>query len=68
MSCRIPLFCDRWHIQIRWNPARHSGFRPYNVPGLDAVELHLKSHDVRRIRTDDPQRLADALKALPQQG
>jgi hypothetical protein len=45
-----------------------SGFRLYNVSGLDAVELHLKSHDVRRIRTDDPQGLADALKALPRQG
>jgi hypothetical protein len=41
-----------------------SGFRLYNVSGLDAVELHLKSHDVRRIGTDDPQGLADALKAL----
>ena len=27
---------------------RGSGFRLYNVSGLDAVELHLKSHDVRR--------------------
>lgn len=41
---------------------RGSGFRLYNVSGLDAVELHLKSHDVRRIGTDDPQGLADALK------
>ena len=47
---------------------RSSGFRLYNVSGLDAVELHLKSHDVRRIGTDDPQGLADALKALPRQG
>jgi hypothetical protein len=36
---------------------------PYPTTGLDAVELHLKSHDVRRIGTDDPQGLADALKA-----
>ena len=42
---------------------RGSGLRLYNVSGLDAVELHLKSHDVRRIGTDDPQGLADALKA-----
>jgi hypothetical protein len=45
-----------------------SGFRLYNVSGLDAVELHLKSHAIRRIGTDDPQGLADALKALPRQG
>jgi hypothetical protein len=42
---------------------RGSGLRLYNVSGLDAVELHLKSHDIRRIGTDDPQGLADALKA-----
>jgi hypothetical protein len=42
---------------------RGSGFRLYNVSGLDAVELHLKSHDIRRIGTDDPQGLADALRA-----
>ena len=44
-----------------------SGFRLYNVSGLDAVELHLKSSDVRRIGTDDPQGLAGALK-LPARG
>jgi hypothetical protein len=44
-----------------------SGFRLYNVSGLDAVELHLKSNDVRRIGTDDPQGLANALKPLPRQ-
>src|SRR5277367_3265177 len=32
-----------------------SGFRLYNVSGLDAVELRLKSNEVRRIGTDDPQ-------------
>ena len=37
-------------------------FRLYNVSGLDAVELQLKSSDVRRIGTDDPQGLAQALK------
>ena len=42
-----------------------SGFRLYNVSGLDAVELHLKSHDVRRIGTDDPQGLANALQSRP---
>jgi hypothetical protein len=44
---------------IRMRP----GFRLYNVSGLDAVELHLRSHDIRRIGTDDPQGLAGALKA-----
>jgi hypothetical protein len=43
-----------------------SGFRLYNVSGLDAVELHLKSSDVRRIGTDDPQGLAQALKSAAQ--
>jgi hypothetical protein len=37
------------------------GFRLYNVSGLDAVELHVGSGDVRRIGTDDPQGLAQAL-------
>jgi hypothetical protein len=39
-----------------------AGFRLYNVSGLDAVELRLRSSDVRRIGTDDPQGLAEALK------
>jgi hypothetical protein len=46
-----------WGIRIR------PGFRLYNVSGLDAVELRLKSDEVRRIGTDDPQGLADALKS-----
>jgi hypothetical protein len=39
------------------------GFRLYNVSGLDAVELRLKSGDIRRIGTDDPHGLAAALKS-----
>jgi hypothetical protein len=39
------------------------GFTLYNVSGLDAVELKLKSGDVKRIGTDDPTGLADALKS-----
>jgi hypothetical protein len=39
------------------------GFRLYNVSGLDAVELELKSGDVRRIGTDDPAGLAAALRS-----
>jgi hypothetical protein len=37
------------------------GFRLYNVSGLDAVELRVGANDVRRIGTDDPQGLAQAL-------
>jgi len=44
---------------IRMRP----GFRLYNVSGFDAVELQLKSGDIRRIGTDDPQRLAAALQS-----
>jgi hypothetical protein len=44
------------------------GFRLYNVSGLDAVELRLKSGDVRRIGTDDPEGLADALKSVARGG
>ncbi len=44
---------------IRMGPS----FRLYNVSGLDAVELRLKSDEVRRIGTDDPQGLANALQS-----
>ena len=43
---------------IRMRP----GFRLYNVSGLDAVELQLKSGDIRRIGTDDARGLAAALR------
>jgi hypothetical protein len=39
------------------------GFRLYNVSGLDAVELRLKSGDVRRIGTDDPHGLSASLNS-----
>jgi hypothetical protein len=42
---------------IRMRP----GYRLYNVSGLDAVELRLKSGDIRRIGTDDAHALAGAL-------
>ena len=48
---------------IRMRP----GFRLYNVSGLDAVELRLKSDEIRRIGTDDPRGLADALKSSTRQ-
>jgi hypothetical protein len=38
------------------------GFRLYNVSGLNAVELKLKSGEIRRIGTDDPAELAAALQ------
>jgi hypothetical protein len=43
---------------IRMRP----GFRLYNVSGLDAVELKLKSGEIRRIGTDDAPGLAAALQ------
>ena len=46
-----------WGIRIA------PGFRLYNVSGLDAVELRVGPNDIRRIGTDDPQGLAQALKA-----
>ena len=52
---------NRWWngFGIRMRP----GFRLYNVSGLDAVELRLKSGGVRRLGTDDPQGLFAALSA-----
>ena len=49
---------------IRMRP----GFRFYSVSGLDAVELQLKSGDIRRIGTDDPRGLAAALKSAARGG
>ena len=46
---------------IRMRP----GFRLYNVSGLDAVELQLKSGNIRRIGTDDPKGLTAALQSTP---
>jgi len=44
---------------IRMRPS----FRLYNVSGLDAVELRLKTGDIRRIGSADAPGLAAALKA-----
>lgn len=41
-----------------------AGRRLYNVSGLDAVELRLKSGGLRRIGTDDPRGLSDALHSV----
>ena len=53
----------RNHWWNGWGIRTAPGFRLYNVSGLDAVELRVGSSDVRRIGTDDPQGLAEALKA-----
>lgn len=45
-----------------WGIRVGSGFRLYNVSGLNAVELKLKGGEVRRIGTDDPAGLAAALQ------
>jgi len=68
-SYRLPLdeisgvAVVRNHWWNGWGIRMASGFRLYNVSGLDAVELRLKSNEVRRIGTDDPQGLAEALRS-----
>jgi hypothetical protein len=57
----VSLVRNRWWHG--WGIRTAPGFRLYNVSGFDAVELRLKSGDVQRIGTDDPQGLAAALKA-----
>lgn len=53
----------RNHWWNGWGIRTAPGFRLYNVSGLDAVELRVGPNDIRRIGTDDPQGLAQALKA-----
>jgi hypothetical protein len=53
----------RNHWWNGWGIRAAPGFTLYNVSGLDAVELKLKSGEIRRIGTDDPQGLAAALNA-----
>jgi hypothetical protein len=73
-SYRLPLDDIQNVAVVRnhwWNGfgiRMRSGFRLYNVSGLDAVELQLKSGEIRRIGTDDPQALAEALKATGLRG
>jgi hypothetical protein len=58
---KIAIVRNRW-----WNGfgiRSAASFRLYNVSGLDAVELRLKSNEIRRIGTDDPRGLAAALKS-----
>jgi hypothetical protein len=63
---QVAVVRNRWWngFGIRKGP----GFWLYNVSGLDAVELRLKSGDVRRIGTDDPQGLEAALKSAAGKG
>ena len=58
----------RNHWWNGWGIRMAPGFTLYNVSGLDAVELKLKSGEIRRIGTDDPQGLAAALNAQMQGG
>ena len=53
----------RNHWWNGWGIRMAPGFRLYNVSGLDAVELRVGANDVRRIGTDDPQGLAEALRS-----
>lgn len=68
-SYRLPLADIEMATVVRnrwwhgWGIRTAPGFRLYNVSGLDAVELRLKSGDVRRIGTDDPLRFAEALRS-----
>ncbi len=50
---------NRW--STGWGIRIGPEFELYNVSGLDAVELRLKSGEVRRIGTDDPRGLLQAL-------
>ena len=66
--CRLPL-ADIAGVSIVRNSVINGfgirmgpGFRLYNVSGLDAVELHLKSGEIRRIGTDDASSLAAVLR------
>jgi hypothetical protein len=51
----------RNHWWNGWGIRIAPGFRLYNVSGFDAVELRVGPNDFRRIGTDDPKGLADAL-------
>ena len=68
-SYRLPLAeirdvgIVRNHWRNGWGIRVAPGFRLYNVSGLDAVEFCAGPDDVRRIGTNDPQGLAQALRA-----
>jgi hypothetical protein len=64
---RLPLHAIREIAVVRnhwwhgWGIRMAPGFRLYNVSGFYAVELYLGDGEVRRIGTDDPQGLFEAL-------
>ena len=66
---RVPLDAIKEVAVVRyrwwygWGIRMATGFRLYNVSGLDAVELKLGPNDTRRVGTDDPQGLALALRS-----
>jgi len=53
---------NKWYYGwgIKYWPIRNMWI--YNVSGFDAVEIELKSGSVKRIGTDDPIGLADAIR------
>jgi len=53
----------RNNVLIGFGIRMRPGFRLYNVSGLDAVELRLKTGEIRRIGTDDPAGLIAALRS-----
>ena len=57
----VTVVRNRWWNGFRIRTAPR--FTLYNVSGLDAVELKLKSGEVRRIGTGDPEGLAAALQS-----
>jgi len=56
----VGIVRNRWWSG--WGIRMAPGLRLYNVSGFDAVELRIGPADIRRIGTDDPQGLAEALK------
>ncbi len=57
----VAIVRNRWWNG--WGIRTSPGFRLYNVSGFDAVELRLHSNDIRRIGTDDPEGLVQALRS-----
>lgn len=47
-----------------WGIKKYSGGWLYNVSGLDAVEITLRDGRKRRIGTDEPEALAEAIEAV----
>lgn len=56
---------DNWWSHVIWDHdlRRSARLTLYNVPGLDTIELKLKSSNVSRIGIDGPSGLVAALNA-----